>query len=129
MGNSVFTDEYVSDLIENHVFKGYNPPWTSADGFYSTPGGDWEAEGWDAWAEQDTSTEAVMVDGLGLVSMVQSFGGEGQGDEYYIIFHVDAGEWEQYYKLGGYYSSYDGGYYEGPLYKTTPVVREVTFWE
>ena len=121
-------EEEVSDLIENHVFRGYNPPWTSRDGTYSTPGGDWEASGWDSWAERDTDTP-VDVEGLGMVSVVTSYGGEGQGDDYYMIFYVDAGEWEQHYKLDGYYSSYDGGEYQGPLCKTYPVVREVTFWE
>lgn len=128
MTNDVFTDGYVSDLIEAHVFKGYNEPWTSRDGLYHSPGGNWESQGWDAWAEQDTS-ESVMVEGLGLVNVIESFGGEGQGDDYYMIFFVDAGEWEQYYKLGGYYQSYDGGYYDGPLFKVNPVVKPVTFWE
>lgn len=124
----IFTDEIVSDFIENHVFRGYHEPWTSSDGTYSSPGGDWEASGWDAWAEQETS-DGVGVQGLGIVRVIESFGGEGQGDDYYMIFHVDAGEWEEYYKLGGYYASFSGGYYEGPLCKTIPVVREVTFWE
>ena len=30
---------------------------------------------------------------------------------------------------GGYYASYDGGYYEGPLSEVNAVVREVTFYE
>jgi hypothetical protein len=122
------SEQEVSDLIESHVFRGYNPPWTSHDGSYSTPGGDWEAEGWDAWAENDG--DPVLVQGLGEVSVIESFGGEGQGDGYYMIFRVvfDGGG-EQLYKLGGYYASYDGGYYEGPLSEVNAVVREVTFYE
>lgn len=124
-----YNDNYVTELIQGHVFSGHSPAWTSPDGKYSFEAYDWEDSGWEAWKEYAGDQE-VRVEDLGLVKLVESFGGEGLGDQYYLIFFVDAGEWEQHYKLSGYYSSYgDGGYYEAPLYKVSPVERVVTFWK
>jgi hypothetical protein len=44
--------------------------------------------------------------------MVDSYGGEGQGDTYYRIFKFESGDKVAHIKFDGYYSSYDGADYQ-----------------
>lgn len=61
--------------------------------------------------------QSFDVPGLGKVEFVENFGGEGQGDDYWLIFKVG----EQYFQQDGYYASHDGGYLDGDLYEVEPV--------
>lgn len=50
-----------------------------------------------------------------LITEAQQKGGEGQGEEYYNVFKITqtTGDLETIYiKISGYYSSYEGAYYE-----------------
>lgn len=60
------------------------------------------------------------------LSIVENFGGEGQGDQYWFVFSVNkSGEPESYWKVPGWYQSYNGGEYElSNLYEVEG--REVT---
>lgn len=44
--------------------------------------------------------------------MVDSYGGEGQGDTYYKVFKFESGDKVAHIKFDGYYSSYEGSEYE-----------------
>jgi hypothetical protein len=60
----------------------------------------------------------------GKATFVKSFGGEGKGEEYWILFKVG----EELFKVDGYYSSWDGVSWDNAeLYKVAPV--EVTVIE
>lgn len=48
--------------------------------------------------------EGVELPGLGTAKLVDSYGGEGLGEELWIVFDIDG----QHYKADHYYSSYDG---------------------
>lgn len=41
---------------------------------------------------------------IGLVEVVDSYGGEGQGDEYWKVFRFK----DRYFRVNAYYSSWDG---------------------
>lgn len=40
----------------------------------------------------------------------EDYGGEGEGDQYWFILSVEKDGIKKFYKLWGYYASYDGGY-------------------
>ena len=44
--------------------------------------------------------------------MVDSYGGEGQGDTYYKVFKFESGDKVAHIKFDGYYSSYEGSEYQ-----------------
>lgn len=69
-------------------------------------------------------------DGVALNSP-DSYGGEGMGDEYWYVFGVRHPEHgERFFKVPGYYASYDGGYYEfEDVREVQPVQVMVTEWE
>lgn len=57
---------------------------------------------------------------------VRSFGGEGRGEEYWVIFKIG----EELFKVDGYYSSWDGiNWDEAELYKVVPVEVIVTQYQ
>ena len=43
-----------------------------------------------------------------LVKYVDSFGGEGQGDEYWVVFSVGQGDTKRLFNTPGWYASYEG---------------------
>lgn len=47
--------------------------------------------------------DTIELPGLGLAKLVDSYGGEGQGDEWWRVFEIDG----EFYKADHYYSSYD----------------------
>lgn len=122
----------VQRLLEEHKF--YTPEWVSSyDGtryperWDSISDGDF---GWEKWVEETSEKSPESVEGLGLVYCVASYGGEGQGDEYWFVLRVVSPDGtERYFRMGGYYQSYSGGEYDGELREVKPVVREVTFYE
>jgi hypothetical protein len=72
----------------------------------------------------------VTVPDLGRVRVAEQFGGEGQGDQYYMVFEVVFDDdTTRHFTINGWYASYDGGYYDGPLVEVKPVQKVVTFYE
>ena len=73
----------------------------------------------------------VTVPELGKVRVTEQFGGEGKGDQYWMVFEVDCGcgPDNRFFRIDGWYASYDGGYYDGNLYEVKPVQKVVTFYE
>ncbi len=74
----------------------------------------------------DTDQIALSVNGITeMTSVVEDFGGEGQGDARYVVFKLG----EQFFRKEGYYTSYDGSTWDGDFFECFPVIREVTFYE
>lgn len=67
----------------------------------------------------------IEVPGLGKLELVEDFGGEGQGDDYWVVFKVG----DQFFKKNGWYASYDGGELDGDLYEVVPVQVSRTEYE
>lgn len=129
MGTTVNTTQ-LAEILESHEFSGV---------FKYDNGNEevWKDNGWHAWKEIEGEWE--MVDGVGRVRVVEDFGGEGQGDNYYLVFEIQwyvqggqiAGAYgsTSFFKLPGYYTSYEGGEYDGDLYEVKPVQKTITVWE
>lgn len=64
--------------------------------------------------------ELEEIEGLGKLEYVDDYGGEGQGDDYWVVFKVG----DQFFRKNGWYASYDGGELDGELYEVFP--KEVT---
>lgn len=60
------------------------------------------------------------IEGFGKAEFVESYGGEGMGDERWIVFKVG----DRMFRKNGYYSSWDGSSWDGELEEVEP--REVT---
>ncbi len=58
-----------------------------------------------------------------------SYGGEGQGDEYWLVISVSDGETTRYFRRDGWYASYDGGYLDGESYEVKPQEKMITVYE
>lgn len=56
----------------------------------------------------DSGIRAINLDS-GVARQVEQKGGEGEGEEYYLIFSVD----EQFFRVEGYYTSWTGANWEG----------------
>jgi hypothetical protein len=54
---------------------------------------------------------------LGKFEMVEEFGGEGQGDDYYAVYHFI--DHDVYIKFQGWYASHRGSEYE-EMYEVRP---------
>jgi hypothetical protein len=74
-------------------------------------------EAWDDFNESLITKEQADKHGWttptlasGPAYKVDEHGGEGQGDSLWVVFQVG----DQFFKVEGYYSSWDGGVYEDP---------------
>jgi len=84
---------------------------------------------WHEW-KYEVGTESIDVVGLGVVTVVDEYGGEGQGDEYWIAFRVEFAEGPiRFFRMNGYYASYDGGTFDGPFEEVQPVEKTITVFE
>lgn len=67
---------------------------------------------------------------LGVISYVADHGGEGQGDEYWVVVKIAGHDGsERFFRKGGWYQSYSGGELDGDTYEVKPTERTVTFYE
>ena len=67
---------------------------------------------------------------LGEIQLVQSYGGVGKGDLWYVVYYFI--EHGVYIRVDGFYSSYEGVEFEDwdeACKEVKPEVRQVTFYE
>jgi hypothetical protein len=90
-----------------------------------------------SWHEIDglyQSHDYVREDWKIRVTLVDSYGGEGEGDEVAktiaVAFVDEDGEScaTRYLQKPGYHQSYEGTYYDGEIFEVTPVTERVTVW-
>ena len=87
--------------------------------------------GWSSYWESGTVKDVYIAD----VELVESFGGEGEGERRWLVFKVtpkngvvdDAAP--RYFKKEGYYSSWDGSDWDGAFTEVRPVEKYVTAYE
>lgn len=70
-------------------------------------------------------SDAVAISGLGVVTLVDQFGGEGLGDEAWFVFELDG----RMFRINGYHSSYYGTYYDGDVHEVKPQIVERVEYE
>jgi len=61
--------------------------------------------------------------------LVAEYGGEGQGDQYWVVISLSDGKTTRYFRKDGWYASYSGGELDGDTYEVTPQERMVVFYE
>lgn len=59
--------------------------------------------------EWNTFTDGVLT---AHVRRVDGYGGEGMGDDYWLVFEVTCENIVTYYKLEGWYASYEGANFD-----------------
>lgn len=94
-----------------------------------------DGEGWDGLeyklkgkylSEGESALTQVTIRGeRAPISFVADFGGQGQGDEIWIVFKVG----DQLFRKEGYYASHYGSDWDGDLCEVEAVERTVTFYE
>lgn len=73
---------------------------------------------------------ALTIDGFGVLSQeVFDTGGEGHGENVYMIFKLVNDNGIHFFKKEGYYASHHGTDWDGPFSQVTPVERMVIFYE
>lgn len=65
----------------------------------------------------------------GLTSkLVAEYGGEGQGDEYWVVISVSDGKTTRYFRKDGHYASYYGGELDGYTAEVQPKEKVITVY-
>lgn len=105
----------ISELLEEH-FEWYCENYDSG------------LEGIESYHELKYGASA-HVKGLGHVRRVADYGGEGQGDEYWVVFSVTEGDVVRTFRKDGWYQSYNGGEFDSELVEVKPVQKTITVWE
>ncbi|CPS09911.1 hypothetical protein I3U64_00365 [Mycobacteroides abscessus subsp. abscessus] len=77
----------------------------------------------------ESEIEYKHIEGFGHFDVVESFGGEGEGDQYWFVFKItdDNGE-VRYFRRNGWYASFDGGYYDGPTEEVVAQEKTIIVW-
>lgn len=88
-----------------------------------------QIDGWSDFHHEEVTE--LDVEGFGHLQVIDTTGGEGQGDHAHIVFKLTEDDFTvRYYKVDGYYSSYDGVDWDGSdLYEVTPRERTITVYE
>jgi hypothetical protein len=110
-------------------YDGYDD---AEDNVYTSDYGDnvsWGAVEELFWSYRDPKVEKEV--GGSKVTLQEQHGGEGEGDEYWLVFRVENSDGsEQFFRVDGYYASYDGTSWDGAqLREVNAVPRTVVFYE
>jgi hypothetical protein len=61
--------------------------------------------------------------------LVAEYGGEGQGDQYWVVISVSDGITTRYFRRDGWYSSYNGSELDGDTYEVVPKEKTIVIYE
>jgi hypothetical protein len=87
------------------------------------------ADNGSAWREAKYESSEETFENL-TAKVVSEYGGEGQGDQYWMVISLSDAQSTRYFRKDGYYASYgDGGNLDGSIYEVKPAERLVTFYE
>jgi hypothetical protein len=115
----------LSAYLQTSVDKGYVEALTDPDELRDYLK-DIEGEFW--YEGSYSFNKGYTYQGITITSPA-SYGGEGQGDELWVVFALTDGTDTRYFRKDGYYASYDGGAWDGDFREVTPQDRLVTFYE
>lgn len=68
------------------------------------------------------------IPGLGTLALVDEYGGEGKGEEYWVVFSITQDDVTRHFKKPGSYQSYAGAEWDGNLESVTPKEKVITVW-
>jgi hypothetical protein len=88
---------------------------------------------------EDTNEYEVKYDGFPALEIApgvnarreEEYGGEGNGDEFWLVvklWFTEAPNHPEYYRMDGYYSSYEGGELDGEWFEVIPVPVQKIEW-
>lgn len=132
-----YTVEQINDFVENIGWDYTYIPYKETESKTVTRTG-WRefadaAAAPTKWNKETKTYDKLPFDGLetpfGRATLVEAFGGEGSGDQYWFVFKITNPGDERLFRRDGWYASYEGGEYDGPTEEVKPVVRPVTFFE
>lgn len=86
----------------------------------------------DAWKAFHSSIEydTALIPGVGEAILVDQFGGEDQGSQYWIVVKItDADGGERFFRRDGYHQSHDGSYLDGPTEEVSATPKVVTVYQ
>lgn len=82
-----------------------------------------------AWHHFKDSYEDLTTD-LGVISHVAEFGGEGQGDDYWVVISItDRDGNQRLFKRLGWHQSHSGSELDGPTIEVEARQKMVTVYE
>lgn len=91
---------------------------------------DCDIEGPSSWYDIKWSDGVPCeVPGLGTLTHIDDYGGEGKGDDYWVVFSITQEDITRFFKKSGWYQSYSGGELDGELEEVTPKAKVITVWE
>lgn len=81
----------------------------------------------DIWGEQNS---LINIGGF-IVQGVDQHGGEGMGESYWVVFSVERDMQKEFFKLDGWYASYNGHEFDNYLdfNEVKQVEKVVKVWE
>lgn len=83
-----------------------------------------------SWLGDESSDTIFDVPRLGKVRVVEQFGGEGLGDQAWIVIGLTmCHDVERLFRKEGWHASHDGTYYDGDLVEVSARVVEKTVFE
>ena len=78
--------------------------------------------------EMDDDGETLVIDGA-AVRFVDNFGGEGQGNDFWVVLSVEKDGAVRYVKNDGWYTSYSGGNFDSAEgVEVFPYKETITRW-
>jgi hypothetical protein len=95
---------------------------------YDVEDGNFDEES--CWKEvkYEAGSDPVTVDGF-TAKVEDQYGGEGQGEQHWVVISVSDGETTRYFRKDGWYASYDGGYLDGDTSEVTPREKTIVVYE
>lgn len=115
------TPAQVETAIANYRYT-YTSSYTNTTAEYSYTNSDGSVD----WNELHYEGKELDTE-IGKITFVQAEGGEGEGDHAHLVLHTEATG--QYFRIDGWYQSYDGLYLDGDLREVQLVQRLVNFYE
>lgn len=115
---ALWTTQAVENAIES-LFEHVRESWNDDD-----------VEGPSSWSDIKWNDGLPCeVPGIGTLTHIEDYGGEGKGDDYWVVFSLTKGDVTRYFKKSGWYQSYSGGELDGELEEVTPTAKVIMVWE
>lgn len=87
-------------------------------------------DGWSGWsAVEEYSDGDGWLTPIGHLSLVETEGGEGQGDQYHMVLRLTQGDVSRTFKMQGWYASHHGHEFDGPFTEVSKKKKTITVWE
>jgi hypothetical protein len=80
------------------------------------------------WEHMKYEGKSGSLDGF-TAKVEAQYGGEGEGNQYWVVISVSDGLTTRYFRRDGWYASYDGGYLDTDTFEVKPAEKVVTVYE